>query len=285
MAGENANFDSVARALAWASARLAGEESRAEAEILLAAAMGRARSWLYAHADAMPDDDQASRYRALVGRRERGEPVAQILGEREFWSLSLAVTADTLIPRPETELLVELALSHLRRHPDARVLDLGTGSGAIALALAHESPLADLTAIDVEARTLQVARKNAARLGLDRIRFLQGDWYSAVQGERYDVIVSNPPYIEEGDPHLAQGDLRFEPRAALVSGRDGLDAIREIISGAPAHLYEGGRLLLEHGFDQGAAVRELLSAAGFVEVASERDLESRERVSAGRLPD
>jgi release factor glutamine methyltransferase len=278
------NAATVAQVLTAAGARLDGE-ARADAEILLAAALGRSRSWLYAHADADLDQAQREAFEHLLARRRRGEPVAQILGVREFWSLSWTVTQDTLIPRPETELLVELVLQRLPHDSTERVLDLGTGSGAIALALAHERTLAQITAIDSDARTLAVARKNAARLHLERVNFLLGNWFSPVRGERYRLIVSNPPYIAEDDPHLALGDLRFEPRAALVSGVDGLDAIRTIASQAPEHLHKGGHLLLEHGFEQGAAVRELLLAAGFVGVASHRDLEGRERVSAGALPE
>jgi release factor glutamine methyltransferase len=220
----------------------------------------------------------------LIERRRIGEPVAQILGRQEFWSLTLAVTSDTLIPRPETELLVELALQRMPQAAAVDVLDLGTGSGAIALALAQERPKARITAIDRDARTLAVAQRNGAKLGLDRVRFLRGDWFSPVSDEQFDIVVGNPPYIAEADPHLLQGDLRFEPRQALASGQDGLDAIRAIIAAAPARLRPGAWLLLEHGFEQGTSVRELLGAAGLESVQSFRDLESRERVSGGHRP-
>ena len=276
---------SLAQTLIEAAQTLGGESARAEAELLLAHALGQSRSWLYAHADATLSDAQASAFRLLIERRRRGEPVALILGVREFWSLQLTVTPDTLIPRPETELLVELALRHMPSGIRSRVLDLGTGTGAIALALARERPLAELTAIDADERTLAVAQGNAARLGLGRVRFLPGDWFAAVAGERYDLIVSNPPYIADDDPHLLRGDLRFEPRAALASGVDGLDAIRVIAANSPRHLRAGGRLLLEHGLAQGRAVRELLISAGFAGVETHPDLEGRDRVTSGRLPD
>lgn len=273
----------VALALRDGASSIEGPSSRADAELLLAHAVGQPRSWLYAHSNDGLDEDQARAFAGLLDRRRRGEPVAHILGVREFWSLELAVTPDTLIPRPETELLVELALRELPVDSSARVLDLGTGSGAIALALAHERPRADVTAIDADARTLAVAQKNAARLDLARVRFLLGNWYSAVAGERYHLIVSNPPYIADADPHLLRGDLRFEPRSALASGADGLDAIRVIAAGSPRQLHAGGCLLLEHGFEQGAAVRGLLAAAGLADVATITDLEGRDRVTRGRL--
>ena len=272
----------VSMVLRRAAASLAGDSARADAELLLATALGRSRSWLYAHADAPIDSVGTERFESLLARRQRGEPVAHILGMREFWSLELAVTADTLIPRPETELLVELALQRLPAGVVQRVLDLGTGSGAIALAVAKARPLAKVTAVDLHSRALQVARRNAARLGLERVGFLIGDWFSAVRGETYDLILSNPPYIADGDPHLDAGDLCFEPRSALSSGPDGLRDLRSIGGSAAQHLVDGGWLMLEHGHQQGAAVRELLSAAGLVEVDTRCDLEGRERVSMAR---
>jgi release factor glutamine methyltransferase len=275
----------IGQALQEATGSLPGESPRAEAELLLARATGRTRTWLYTHADATLDEEQSRAFHALVERRRRGEPVAQILGTQEFWSLELTVTGDTLIPRPETELLVELALRQVPIDEASRVLDLGTGTGAIALALAHERANAEVTAIDADARTLAVAKKNAARLGLSRVRFLIGDWFSAVRDERFDVIVSNPPYIADDDPHLLQGDLRYEPRSALASGADGLDALRVIAAESPGHLQPRGWLLLEHGFEQGKAVRGLLMSAGFTEINTHRDLEDRERVTCGRRLD
>lgn len=251
---------------------------------LLAHVLGRSASWLYAHADARVDAPAAAAYRALLARRQAGEPVAYLLGRQGFWSLDLEVGPATLIPRPETERLVELALARLPADAPLSVADLGTGSGAIALALARERPQARIVATDASAEALAVAQRNAERLGLGRVAFRLGHWLEPLGEERFDLIASNPPYIERDDPHLAQGDLRFEPPAALASGADGLDAIRAIVGGAGRHLQPGGWLLLEHGWRQGAAVRALLDAAGFTEVASERDLEGRERVSLGRWP-
>ena len=273
----------LANAIRDAASRLPGDEARLEAELLLAHALDRPRSWFYAHAGDLLEPRDASAFADLLRRRQGGEPVAQITGHRGFWSLELAVTADTLIPRPETELLVELALERLPRAEPRRVLDLGTGTGAVALAIASERPLADVTAVDSSGAALEVARQNAVESGL-ALRFLHSDWFSAAAGESFDVVAGNPPYIAEGDPHLLQGDLRFEPRGALASGADGLDAIRVIARDALAHLVPGGWLLVEHGFEQGPAVRALFTSAGLRSVATERDLERRERVTLGRRP-
>ena len=253
-----------------------------EAEALLAHVLGRSPAWLFAHGDEVLREDAAAAFRALVERRAAGEPVAYLVGRRGFWTLDLAVTPATLIPRPETELLVELALA--RMAPDAAVVDLGTGSGAIALALASERPRARVVATDASLDALAVARDNATRLGLARVEFRHGDWYAPLAGERFDVIASNPPYIAAGDAHLAQGDLRHEPPSALASGPDGLDDLRRIAAGARPHLRPGGWLLVEHGFDQGASVRALFDAAGLRDVATERDFEGRDRVTLGRAP-
>ena len=207
-----------------------------------------------------------------------------MLFRSSFWRFDLAVTPDTLIPRPETERLVELALARIPEQAAWRIADLGTGSGAIALAIAHERPHAHVVASDRSAQALEVARGNAAALGIANVEFRAGDWLQPLSGERFDLIASNPPYIEEGDPHLDQGDLRFEPHGALASGKDGLDAIRIIARDAPVHLRAGGWLLLEHGWMQGEAVRALLRDGGFVDVATVRDLEDRERVSFGQVP-
>ncbi|MFY2765471.1 peptide chain release factor N(5)-glutamine methyltransferase [Arenimonas sp. MALMAid1274] len=271
----------LAQALRDASSRLSGDEARLEAELLLSHALDKPRSWFYAHAGDVLDESEQRAFEALLRRRHEGEPVAQITGHRGFWSLDLAVTRDTLIPRPETELLVELALDRMPNNRPMRVLDLGTGTGAIALAIASERPLADVTALDASPGALEVARANAAEAGLP-VRLLLSDWYAAVAGDVFDLLVSNPPYIADGDPHLRQGDLRFEPIAALASGSDGLDAIRVIARDAIAHLSPGGWLLVEHGYEQGAAVRTLFTAAGLDSVATERDLEQRDRVTLGR---
>ncbi|MGY3263956.1 peptide chain release factor N(5)-glutamine methyltransferase [Lysobacter sp. HA35] len=251
-----------------------------EAEHLMAHVLGRPASWLFAHGDDEIDGAKRDAFMHLVERRVAGEPVAYLVGRRGFWTFDLDVTPATLIPRPETERLVELALEHAA--PNACIVDLGTGSGAIALALASERPNATVIATDASADALDVARRNAARLQLDRIDFRQGSWYSPLAGERFNVIVSNPPYIADGDPHLQQGDLRHEPATALASGRDGLDDIRVIASGVRAHLVADGWLLVEHGYDQGDAVRRIFVDAGLVEVHTAQDLEHRDRVTLGR---
>ena len=225
------------------------------------------------------------RFADLVARRLAGEPVAYLRGRQGFWTLDLAVSPDTLIPRPETELLVELALARLPTDAGLRLADLGTGSGAIALALASERPDAELDAVDASDAALAVARRNAAGAGLGNVAFHRGHWFEPLTGRRYHLVASNPPYVADGDPHLDRGDLRHEPPMALSSGPDGLDAIRLIVAAAPAHLHAGGWLLLEHGHDQGGAVRALLHAAGLEAVATHRDLEHRDRVSLARLPE
>lgn len=266
--------------LVAATARL-GE--RADAEALLLHVLGQSRSWLFAHADDALDTDVRTAFEALVARRAAGEPVAYLTGRRGFWTLELEVTPATLIPRPETELLVELALERLPRDMACRVADLGTGSGAIALALASERPQAQVVATDASVDALAVARRNAQRLGIRNVRFVQGDWLAPLVGERFVLVVSNPPYIEAADPHLAQGDLRYEPAAALASGADGFDAIRRIVADACAHLEPGGWLLFEHGWNQGDAARALLREAGYVQVFTAQDLEARDRVSGGAM--
>ena len=255
-----------------------------DAEVLLAHVLDRPRSWLYAHGDDDLDADATVRFADLLARRRAGEPVAYLTGRRGFWRFDLQVGPATLIPRPETELLVELALARLPADQPQQVADLGTGSGAIALALAHERPRADVLATDASADALGVAAANARALALANVRFLRGDWFAPLASETFDLIASNPPYIADGDAHLGEGDLRYEPRGALASGIDGLNAIRRIVADAPRHLVPGGWLLLEHGRDQGDAVRGLLAAAGLVEVETVRDLEQRDRISLGRRP-
>lgn len=261
-----------------------GQIEAADAERLLAHATGRSRSGLYAHGDATLTGEDELAFEALVRQRLAGVPVAYLVGRQGFWSLDLRVTPATLVPRPETERLVELALDRIPGLEPVDVVDLGTGSGAIALALARERPLARVLATDASDAALAVAAGNARELGLDNVAFAGGDWWAATGGARFDVAVSNPPYIADGDPHLARGDLPSEPRTALASGPDGLDAIRAIAAGAPGHLRPGGWLLLEHGLDQGPAVRAVLVAAGFRDVATATDLEGRDRVTSGCLP-
>ncbi|CAG0973644.1 partial cobalt-precorrin-6B (C15)-methyltransferase, partial [Rhodocyclaceae bacterium] len=218
----------------------------AEARLLLGEVLGRNHAWLEAHRDDPLDAAAAERYAALVARRAAGEPVAYLLGRREFYGRDFAVSPAVLIPRPETERLVEVALASVAAVPSPRILDLGTGSGCIAVTLALELPAADVTAIDISEAALTTARENAERLGA-KLRCLRSEWLDALAGERFDLIVSNPPYIAIGDRHLFEGDLRFEPAVALACGHDGLDAIRRILAAAPAHLEAGGMLHLEHG--------------------------------------
>lgn len=257
------------------------ESPRRDAEVLLCHCLRRPRSWLYAWPEHGVDAAVAAEYRRLLGARRTGVPVAYLLEQREFWSLPLRVTPATLIPRPDTEQLVVRALD-LPVAAAARVLDLGTGSGAIALALAIERPEWRVVAVESQADALAVARQNIAELAPDRVSLLQSNWFAALSGQRFDLVVANPPYIAAGDGHLNAGDLRFEPRGALVSGEQGLDDLTRIISRAPAHLVPGGFLLLEHGRDQAADVRRLLSASGFQSVQTWRDLGGNDRVSEGQ---
>ena len=260
-----------------------------DAQVLLAHVLGRNRAWLAAHGDDPIPRTEAEVFFALARRRREGEPVAYLTGIREFWGLPLAVSSAVLIPRPETEAVVEIAVARLPADRVTRVLDLGTGSGAIALAIAHDRPRAQVLATDVSAAALAVARDNRQRLGLPNVEFLQSDWYADVpatwRAGRFDVIASNPPYIVAGDPHLADGDLRHEPAGALSPGGDGLASFRRIVAGARERLAPGGTLVVEHGFDQAEAVRALFDAAGFDEVLSKRDLAGIPRVVAGRAPE
>jgi release factor glutamine methyltransferase len=256
--------------------------AKLDAEWLLAAALGKGTSYLRTWPDREVLPEVEARFAAYLERRRLGEPVAYILGRQGFWSLDLEVAPDTLIPRPDTELLVETALEMLPAGP-ADVLDLGTGTGAIALALASERSTWRLTGVDRISEAVTLAARNAQRLGLGNVMFIESQWFSSLAGQRYGLIVSNPPYIPASDPHLLQGDVRFEPSSALVAGGDGLDDIRLIIEQAPTHLLSSGWLMLEHGYDQAMAVRTLLSDGGFVDVASRKDFGGHERVSFGRL--
>ncbi|MEH6493767.1 peptide chain release factor N(5)-glutamine methyltransferase [Halopseudomonas sp.] len=252
-----------------------------DAELLLCHVLGKGRSYLRSWPDAQPGAEQAAAFHALLARRRAGEPVAYLLGERGFWTLDLQVSPATLIPRPDTERLVELGLELGPQEP-AAVLDLGTGSGAIALALAAERPDWQLTGSDRVAEAVALAQSNAARLSLTNVQFVLSHWFAELQGQRFALIISNPPYIAADDPHLGQGDVRFEPRSALVSGADGLEDIRHLVSTAPAHLQTGGWLLLEHGWQQAEAVAELLRVRGYEQVESWRDLGGNLRVTGGR---
>ncbi|MBV8403759.1 MAG: peptide chain release factor N(5)-glutamine methyltransferase [Gammaproteobacteria bacterium] len=252
-----------------------------EAGVLLAHALRTTRAALMSHEERLVEAAAAQRYRALLERRARGEPLAYLLGTREFWSLPLQVTPAVLVPRPETELLVERALALCSR-PQARVADLGTGSGAVALALAHERPQWRLTATDLSPEALTVARANAARLAIGRIDFRHGSWFEPLAGERFDLIVSNPPYIAADDPALDDPALAHEPPLALTPGADGLACLRTIAADAPQHLHAGGWLLLEHGATQGATLRAALVLAGWRYVRSHRDLAGHERITEGR---
>lgn len=268
--------------LGAANARLPGGDARREAAILLAHALGVSGAWLVAHADDVVAGTHATAFDALIARRVTGEPVAYLTGQRGFHALDLQVTPDVLIPRPETELLVDLALRRVPVDAKCAVADLGTGSGAIALAIAKARPKARVLATDASEAALAVARRNAGRNGLDNVAFARGDWCAALGDAMFDMIVSNPPYLAADDPHLREGDLRFEPTLALSPGADGLDAIRKIVRSAATHLRDGGWLLFEHAVGQGADARGLLVAHAFRDVFTERDLEQRERVSGGR---
>lgn len=268
----------LARALTLQAA-----EARIEVQMLLQRVLTVSRAYLLAHAERILDDAQYAQYQVLLQRRMKGEPMAYILGEREFFGLNFKVTPATLIPRPDTELLVELALQHLRKDQPNYILDLGTGSGAIALAVAYSAPGAKVTACDFSPAALVVATENAATLKIPNVEFIESHWYDNFAGRKFSMIVSNPPYINADDPHLALGDVRFEPATALVAGKDGLDDIRLIITGAQSHLLPGGWLMLEHGYDQAGRVRELLQQAGFNEIFSASDLAGIERVSGGML--
>lgn len=272
----------IAEAITAAVAQLEGvsDSPRLDAELLLCEALKQSRTYLFTWPERELTPEQSSAFQAILARRKQGEPVAHILERRAFWTLDLRVSADTLIPRPETELLVEAALARLS-DAACRVLDLGTGSGAIALALASERPHCELLAVEQSEAALRVAEENAKRHGIENVRFLHGSWYDRLENERFELIVTNPPYICVDDPHLDQGDVKFEPISALASGDDGLDDIRHIIAGAMSHLLPGGWIMLEHGYDQGDAVCALLRDADFQQVEDIRDLQGHGRVAMG----
>lgn len=266
-----------------AIARLSSSESpKRDAEILLAWVSGKSRAWLIAFDDAQLDDSQLAALESLLARRAAGEPVAYLIGEREFWSLPLSVSPDTLIPRPDSEVLVEQALSRLPADPCA-ILDLGTGTGAIALALAIERADCQVTGVDRIAAAVALATHNGAKLNLPNARFLQSDWFSALNAQRFQLIVSNPPYIDAADHHLSQGDVRFEPASALVASDHGLADIKTIASSAANYLADNGWLLLEHGWQQGEAVRQILRENSFCQVETCQDYGGNDRVTLGQI--
>lgn len=257
------------------------DSPRRDAEILLENVTGKGRTWILAFGETELTDAQRQHLAALLARRRRGEPIAHLIGEREFWSLPLFVSPATLIPRPDTECLVEQALARLPA-ASCRILDLGTGTGAIALALASERPDCDVTAVDRMPEAVALAQRNATRHAITNVRILQSDWFSALAGNQFEMIVSNPPYIDEQDPHLSQGDVRFEPLTALVAGDHGMADIKHIIERARAVLMPEGMLLLEHGWQQGTAVRDAFVRAGYHDVETCRDYGDNERVTLGR---
>lgn len=266
-----------------AIARLSSSESpKRDAEILLAWVSGKSRAWLIAFDDAVLDDGQLAALESLLARRAAGEPVAYLIGEREFWSLPLSVSPDTLIPRPDSEVLVEQALSRLPADPCA-ILDLGTGTGAIALALASERADCQVTGVDRIAAAVALAKHNGAKLNLPNARFLQSDWFSALDAQRFQLIVSNPPYIDAADHHLSQGDVRFEPASALVADDQGLADIKIIACCAGKYLADNGWLLLEHGWQQGEAVRQILRENSFCQVETCQDYGGNDRVTLGQI--
>lgn len=268
--------------LQQAVSELAGGESpRRDAEILLGHVTGRVRTFILAFGETLLTSDEADQLAELLARRKTGEPVAHLVGEREFWSLPLYVSAATLIPRPDTECLVEQALARLPASP-ARILDLGTGTGAIALALASERPDCQVTAVDVMPDAVALAQRNVDRLGLSNVTVMHSSWFSALADRQFETIVSNPPYIDEADPHLGIGDVRFEPRSALVAAGQGLADLSQIITDARQHLVSGGWLLLEHGWTQGEAVRALFLQAGYQQVETCRDYGGNERLTVGK---
>jgi release factor glutamine methyltransferase len=257
-------------------------DARLESQMLLAHALGVSRAWLGAQRDEPADPAAVDAFRELVRRRRGGEPVAYLVGRREFYGLDFRVTPDVLIPRADTETLIEAALDKLPSNLQADVLDLGTGSGCVAITLAHERPAARFTAVDVSAAALNVARQNAHAVEVS-VEFVQSHWFEALAGRCFDMIISNPPYVAAEDPHLQQGDLRFEPAPALTSGHDGLADIRQIVTGSPDYLRPGGWLLFEHGYDQAHASRDLLVDTGFVDVFARVDIAGLSRVAGGKL--
>ncbi|MGH1474120.1 peptide chain release factor N(5)-glutamine methyltransferase [Yersinia proxima] len=267
--------------LSQAAARFNQSDSpKRDAEILLSFVTGRARTYLLAFGETQLTAEQLAALESLAARREQGEPIAYLVGEREFWSLPLSVSSATLIPRPDTECLVEQALAHLPATP-CRILDLGTGTGAIALALASERPDCAVMGVDIKADAVALAQHNASKLAITNVNFQQSSWFDSVNG-RFTLIVSNPPYIDANDPHLNEGDVRYEPHSALVAEAEGIADLAEIIRQSPAYLEVGGWLMLEHGWQQATAVQQLLNNSGFSAVMTYKDYGNNDRVTLGQ---
>jgi release factor glutamine methyltransferase len=260
---------------------IASDEASVDVRLLLQQVLNVNHAWLISHPDDALSAEKINVFNTLLDRRLAGEPMAYILGQREFYGLNLKTTSATLIPRPDTEVLVESALAKIPTDISTNILDLGTGSGAIALAIASQRPLANITAVDFIEEALQVAQENAASLNLKHVAFIQSSWFDALANRKFDLIVSNPPYIAKDDVHLQQGDLRFEPITALASGKDGLDDIRMIVANAPQHLNQNGWLMLEHGYDQADVVSRMLVDRGFTQVSHALDLAGIQRVTMG----
>jgi len=252
---------------------------RIDAEVLMAHMLRKSRTYLYSHSDERLNSAQDHTYFQLIEQRYQGKPIAYLTGIKEFWSLPIKVNEHTLIPRPATEKLVEVTLELLKHKPSANILDLGTGSGAIALALAKERPDWNISAADISDSALEIARKNAKNLGFTGIRFYQSNWFNNIPKQRYHAILSNPPYIPENDPHLKQGDLRYEPKNALISGRDGLKDIKEICNLSDSYLLVGGFLLIEHGYHQKNEIKSIMKQSGFTEIQCWQDCEGIDRVT------
>lgn len=271
-------LQTIQQALDWARNHV----DLADARVLMQHVLACDAAYLIVYAGTHLDEPRLRAFHALVDRRITGEPVAYLTGVREFYGRQFKVTPAVLIPRPETEVLVDAALEHITPNAVRHVLDLATGSGCVAITIAGERPAARVTASDDAPEAIEVARANARALGVANVDFRTGDWFGAVRGEHFALVTANPPYVASDDPHLVQGDLRFEPRTALVGGVDGLECICQIVAGAPRHLEPGGWLVFEHGYDQAAACRRLLKAAGFSRIASRRDIAGHERVTAGQ---
>lgn len=278
------NTQSIKSALAFATVKLNHDEAKLEAQLLLQHVLNVNRAWLIAHENDALQANQHAAFEALLNRRLNGEPIAYILGGRAFYGLDLLVTPDTLIPRPDTETLVEAALAQIPIAAHPSILDLGTGSGAIALAIAKNRPQASVIAVDASKAALAVAKKNAQNLSIDNVEFVLSNWFQHLNNQPFDVILSNPPYIEENDAHLSQGDLRFEPISALSSGEDGLNDIRQIIENSLVHLLPQGWLMLEHGFNQADKVADLMANTGFVSIETIKDFGGNNRVTIGKNP-